>query len=418
MLAARAEPGRLGAPVTRPLAGFRVLDLTRMLAGPYASLLLADLGAEVIKIEDPDGGDPTRAIPPHYRAPHDSAYFLAANRGKKSVALDIRDPRGRTVFDRLVARCDALIDNFRPGARERLGLTPERLRAANPRLVIGSLSSFGADVPDRDVPTFDLVLQALGGGMSITGEPGRAPVRAGIPIGDLAGGMFLALAVVAQLLQRARGQLAAPADLSLLDCQAHLLTYVAQAHWCTGDVPARVGSGHTSVVPYQAFATADGWIVVAVFVEHFWVGLCEALGVPDLARDPRYASNAERVKHRATLVPQLEAAFRRDTTARWAGKLAAAGVPSGPLQDVSQVVRDPRLVARDVVTEVDHAALGPVPALGSVFRTQPPERPDRAAAPALGQHTAEVLRDLAGVAAPELAALVDAGLARVWNPAS
>ena len=404
--------------MTRPLAGFRVLDLTRMLAGPYASLLLIDLGAEVIKIEDPDGGDPTRAIPPHYRAPHDSAYFLAANRGKKSVALDIRDPRGRAVFDRLVARCDALIDNFRPGARERLGLTTERLRATNPRLVIGSLSSFGADVPDRDVPTFDLVLQALGGGMSITGEPGRAPVRAGIPIGDLAGGMFLALAVVAQLLQRARGQVPAPSDLSLLDCQAHLLTYVAQAHWCTGDVPARVGSGHTSVVPYQAFATADGWIVVAVFVERFWVGLCEALGLPDLARDSRFASNAARVAHRDALVPPLEAAFRRDTTARWAERLRAAGVPSGPLQDVSQVVRDRRLLARDVVTAVEHADLGTLPALGSVFRTQPPERPDGVAAPGLGQHTREVLRDLAGVAEPELAALVDSGLARVWNPAS
>jgi crotonobetainyl-CoA:carnitine CoA-transferase CaiB-like acyl-CoA transferase len=402
--------------LARPLEGFRILDLTRMLAGPYGTLLLADLGAEIVKIEDPAGGDPTRRIPPHYAEPDESAYFLAANRAKKSVALDVRDPDGRAAFDKLVATCDAVVDNFRPGARERLGLTPERLRASNPDLVICSLSSFGSDVEDRDVPTFDLVLQALGGGLSITGEPGRAPVRAGIPIGDLAGGMFMATSVCAQLLQRERTkQPPAPTDISLLDCQAHLLTYVAQTYWLTGNVPQRIGSGHTGVVPYHAFATADGWIVVAIFVERFWAGLCEALGIPEVATDERFASNAQRVVHRDEVMPLLETAIYAKPTAHWIGVLREAGVPAAPVHTVDQVVQDPRLTQRDLVTEVDHPTVGTIPALGGAFRTQPPEAADRTSAPVLGQHTRAVLKSC-GVGDDALDALVAKGAAVVWEP--
>jgi len=386
-----------------------------MLAGPYGTLLLADLGAEIVKIEDPKGGDPTRKIPPHYAEPNESAYFLAANRAKKSVALDVRDPEGRAAFDKLVATCDAVVDNFRPGARDRLGLTAEDLRAANPNVIVCSLSSFGGDVADRDVPTFDLVLQALGGGMSITGEPGRAPVRAGIPIGDLAGGMFMAMSVCAQLLQRERHDVVpAPTDLSLLDCQAHLLTYVAQTYWLTGNVPERIGSGHTGVVPYHAFATSDGWIVVAIFVERFWAGLCDALGIPGVATDERFASNAQRVVHRDEVMPLLESAFFAQSTDHWVGALREAGVPAAPVHSVDQVTQDERLKQRDMVTEVDHPTVGTVPALGAAFRTQPPERPDRTSAPVLGQHTREVLKSC-GVGDDALAALVARGAAVVWE---
>lgn len=395
-----------------PLTGVRVLDLTRMLAGPYGTLLLVDLGADVIKVEDPDGGDATRLIPPHYPS-GESSYFLAANRGKRSVALDTSTPEGRALLDRLVAVSDAVVDNFRPGARERLGLTPERLRAVRPDCVCVSLSSFGSDVPDRDTPTFDLVLQAVGGGMSITGEPGRPPVRAGIPIGDLAGGMFLAMAVLAGLVQRGRGERTAPVDLSLLDCQAHLLTYIAQATLLTGKVPGPVGSGHASVVPYQAFPTADGWIVVGIFVEHFFAKLCGCLGRPDLARDPRFVTNATRVTHRDALVPLLEAAFRAKPTAHWAKALAEAGVPAGPIQDVAQVLRDPRIRARDLITPVTHPTVGPIETLGSAFRTVPPGPAPTVPAPVLGQHTREVLAGLCRVPEAELARLAAAGIVRV-----
>ena len=310
------------------LAGVRVLDLSRMLAGPYGSMLLADLGAEVIKIEDPRGGDPMRAMGPPFLGPDgESAYFLSINRNKKSVALDLEAPEGRAVFHDLCRVSDVVWENFRPGVMARLGCAPETLRQLNPRLVVCSISAFGQEGPYREWPAFDLALQAMGGAMSLTGEAGRPPARMGLPMGDLAGGMFGALAVASALFRRAQTGEGTHFDLSLLDCQVSLLTYVAQYFWADGRVPGRVGSGHASVVPYQAFPTREGHVVVAVFAEKFWAGFCRAIERPDLAADPRFDSNARRVERREELVPVLEAVFSAADDRRVARPPAAGGRP-------------------------------------------------------------------------------------------
>jgi formyl-CoA transferase/CoA:oxalate CoA-transferase len=386
--------------------GVRVLDLSRMLAGPYGSMLLADLGAEVIKIEEPRGGDPMRAMGPPFLGPdRESAYFLSINRNKKSVALDLETAAGRGVFHDLCRVSDVVWENFRPGVMARLGCAPEALRGINPRLIVCSISAFGQAGPYREWPAFDLAVQAMGGGMSITGEAGRPPVRMGLPMGDLAGGMFGALAVAGALFRRAQTGEGATFDLSLLDCQVSLLTYVAQYFWADGRVPARVGSGHASVVPYQALATADGHLVVAVFAEKFWAGFCRAIDRPDLADDPRFDSNVKRVERREELVPILEAVFPARTTAEWLVRLQREGVPAAPINAVDQVLRDPQVLLRDMVVPLEHPKLGGLRTLGTPIRPAggPPFRP--APPPALGEHTDAVLRELLGYSVERLDAL-------------
>jgi formyl-CoA transferase/CoA:oxalate CoA-transferase len=400
--------------MTGPLAGVRVLDLSRMLAGPYGSMLLADLGAEVVKIEEPRGGDPMRVMGPPFlpgsSEPRESAYFLAINRNKQSVALDLEAPEGRAAFHELCRHADVVWENFRPGVMARLGCAPATLRALNPRLVVCSISAFGQEGPYRDWPAFDLALQAMGGGMSLTGEDGRAPARMGLPMGDLAGGLFGALAVAGALLARARTGEGATIDLSLLDCQVSLLTYVAQYFWADGRVPGRVGSGHASVVPYQALPTRDGHLVVAVFAEKFWAGFCRALGRADLVADPRFDTNQRRVAHRAELVPLLEGLFTARTTADWLARLQAEGVPTAPIQTVDAVLADPQVRLRDMVVDLAHPRLGPVPTLGTPIKLAgaAPFRP--APPPALGEHTDLVLGALPGYPAERLAALRRAGI--------
>ncbi len=389
--------------------GVRVLDLSRMLAGPYGSMLLADLGAEVIKVEEPGGGDPMRAMGPPF-LDGESAYFLAIDRNKKSVALDLERPEGRGVFFDLCRVADVVWENFRPGVMARLGCDPSTLRGLNPRLIVCSISAFGQAGPYRDWPAFDLALQAMGGAMSLTGEEGRPPVRMGLPMGDLAGGMFGALAVAGALFRRAGTGEGTVIDLSLLDCQVSLLTYVAQSFWADGRVPGRVGSGHASVVPYQAFATQDGFLVVAVFAEKFWSGFCRAIDRPDLATNPRFDSNPKRVERKAELVPVLEAIFPERTTAEWLGRLQREGVPTAPIQRVDEVLRDPQVLWREMVLDLEHPKLGTVKTLGTPIRPAgaPPFRP--APPPALGEHTDAVLGGLLGYPAARIEALRARGI--------
>jgi formyl-CoA transferase/CoA:oxalate CoA-transferase len=393
------------------LAGVRVLDLSRMLAGPYGSMLLADLGAEVIKIEEPGGGDPMRAMGPPFLGPdHESAYFLSINRNKKSVALDLEAPEGQAIFHDLCRVSDVVWENFRPGVMARLGCAPETLRQLNPRLVVCSISAFGQDGPYREWPAFDLALQAMGGAMSLTGEAGRPPARMGLPIGDLAGGMFGALAVASALFRRAQTGEGTHFDLSLLDCQVSLLTYVAQYFWADGRVPGRVGSGHASVVPYQAFPTQDGHVVVAVFAEKFWAGFCRAIERPDLAADPRFDSNPKRVERRDELVPVLEAVFPARTTAEWLVRLQREGVPVAPINTVDRVVSDPQVRLREMVVDLEHPTLGTLSTLGTPVRAagSPPFRP--APPRALGEDTASVLRELLGYQPERIDALRQRGV--------
>ncbi|HET7339950.1 MAG TPA: CoA transferase [Methylomirabilota bacterium] len=393
-------------------AGVRVLDLSRMLAGPYGSMLLADLGADVIKIEEPDGGDPMRVMGPPFLPDGESAYFLAINRNKKSLALDLTKPAGRQVFLDLAAGADVVWENFRPGVMERLGLAYATLAGVNPRLVMCSISAYGQDGPYRDWPAFDLALQAMGGAMSVTGEEGGSPVRMGLPMGDLAGGMFGAFAVAGALFRRERTGRGSHVDLSLLDCQVSLLTYMAQYFWTDGRVPRPLGSAHASVVPYGALATRNGHLIVAVFAEKFWGAFCRAAERPDWERDGRFASNRDRVAHRAALMPLVEARFRERTTEDWLARLHAAGVPAAPILSVDRVLSDPQVRHRRMVVELAHPRHGALATLGTPLKVDGEMEVPLAPPARLGEHTDLVLGEVLKYPAERIAALRHEGIVK------
>lgn len=385
--------------------GVRVLDLSRMLAGPYGSMLMADLGAEVIKIEEPDGGDPMRLMGPPFLPDGESAYFLSINRNKKSVALDLTTGSGREVFLDLVRVADVVWDNFRPGIMARLGADHQALRRVNPRVICCSISAYGQEGPYREWPAFDLALQAMGGAMSVTGEEGRQPVRMGLPMGDLAGGMFGAFAVAGALFRRERSGEGASIDLSLLDCQVALLAYLAQYFWADGKVPGPMGSAHTSVVPYQALTARDGHLVVAVFAEKFWAAFCHAMDRPDLAKDPRFDENRKRVANRGALMPIVEQAFLERTVEDWLVALRREGVPAAPIQSVDQVLDDPQVRLRQMVVDMRHPSVGTLPTLGTPIKVDGNLGLEVRLAPLLGEHTDEVLGALLGYGRERIDAL-------------
>lgn len=377
------------------LTGTIVLDLTQMLSGPYASLLLADLGARVIKIEDPETGDRIRGMGPHFNK-GESAYFLAVNRSKESVCLDLRQEKDRETFYKLVEKADVVLDNFRPRVLAKLGLEFDALKARNPRIIQLSLSAFGQTGPYREAPAFDLTLQALSGAMSVTGEPGRNPVRLGLPMGDLAGGAFAAMAISAALYRREKTGEGCRIDVSLLDCMVSLLTYMAGYYWHSGVVPGPIGSGHQSVVPYQAFRTKTIYIIIAVFVEKFWKALCDVLDLPDLADDPRFDSNLRRLENKDILIPMLQDRFLSGPGEEWLEKLTTAEIPCAPVNTLDRVFADPQVLHRGMVAEVDHPKCGRLKVLGNPVFIEGVER-SYLPAPLLGEHTRKVLQELLGL---------------------
>ena len=393
------------------LHGVRVLDLTRVLAGPFGSQLLADLGAEVIKIESPDGGDPTREMGPS--AHGSTAYFVSTNRNKQSIVLDLRRPEGQAVLHDLVRVSDVVLDNFRPGILPKLGADYDTLRAIKPDVICCSITGYGPDGPYADLPAFDLAIQALTGGMSVTGEPGRPPLRAGLSIADLGGGMFASTAICAALWHRERTGEGQRLDLTLLDTHIAMLTYLGQYWLSCGDVTEPVGSEHPSLAPYGAFATQDGYVVVAVIGEKFWRLLCDCLDDDAMRTNPRFAVNAQRVQHKDALRATLEDHFTELPTEEWVRRLRAAGVPCAPVNDLSQVFDDPQVVHRELVRTVDTAA-GPVPLMRGPFTTAAGRQDPPGMAPGLGADTETVLRDLLGYDADRLASL---RAARVLGPA-
>lgn len=387
------------------LSGVKVLDLSRMLAGPYGSLMLVDLGAEVIKIEEPDGGDPTRNFLEEGAVNNHSGYFVSCNRGKKSVTIDLRNPKGREIFYELVKLADVVYDNFRPSALAKMGADYETLKKIKPNIISCSISSFGHTVEDPDKPAFDLTIQALSGAMSITGEPGRPPVRLGIPLGDQAGGMYAAFAVAAALYHREKTGEGQKIDISLLDCMIALLTYMGQYYLLTGKVPQPIGSGHQNVVPYQAFKTADGYITLSTYVPKFWNGVCKALGREDLIDHPQYATNALRKENREVLIPLLESEFQKMPSEYWLRRLKEQDVPSANVNTVDKALAEQDVLARNMVVDIDHPIIGRYKTIGNPVKLSGVPKEEFAPSPLLGQHTEEVLRDWLGYSAEKIAEL-------------
>lgn len=375
-----------------PLDDLLVIDLTRALAGPFCTLMLGDLGARIIKVETPEGGDDTRGWGPPFIGA-ESAYFLGVNRNKEGLTLNLKEPRAKEILLLLLGRADVLVENFRPGTMERFGLGYAELRPRFPRLIYASISGFGQDGPLRERTAYDLILQGLGGLMSITGEEGGPPVKVGVAIADICAGMYAAFGILAALRVRertGRGQLV---DAALLDGQISWLTYAAGIYFATGENPGRLGSAHPTIVPYQAFQTADGYINVAVGSEAIWRRFCEVVD-PAVADDPRYTTNRERVAHRRELIQHLERIFVTKVTGAWMETLDAAGVPNGPILTVAEVFAHPQVRHRHMLVEVDHPTAGRIRQTGVPVKFSETPGAIRSAPPALGQHTDSILREL------------------------
>ena len=373
--------------MTSPLNGITILDLTRVLSGPYCTMLLADMGARVIKVEQPRSGDDTRHWGPPFLGT-ESAYFLSINRNKESVTLDFKHPEGRAILDRLIVKSDVIVENFRPGALARLGLDYASLAPAHPRLVYCSISGFGQTGPRRKEPGYDAVLQAEGGLMSITGSPDAPPVRVGVAIADIVTGMFAAQGVSMALYARertGRGQLV---DVSMLDTVAALLTYQAGIYFATDTPPVRLGNRHPTIVPYETFSASDGDFVLAVGNDEQWRRFCEVAG---LDAGEQFATNRGRVTGYAELRPIVAGVLRPHPRSYWIDKLTAAGVPCGSVRDLREVFSDPQLAAREMIVPMHHAAAGDIRVLGTPIKLSDTPAAMRAAPPTLGEHTDSVL---------------------------
>ncbi len=398
-----------------PLQGIRILDLTRAMAGPYCTMMLGDLGADVIKVERPGRGDESRGWGPPFVGepyasyPGESAYFVSTNRNKRSITVNMKSTAGLEIIHRLSANSDVLVENFRTGVLDNMGLGYEQLRGVSPRLVYCSISGYGRTGPYADRPGYDCVIQAEGGFMGITGPEEGPPYRVGVPIIDITAGMFSATAILAALRARdltGEGQLI---DLSLLDTQVALLANVASNYLVGGQEPRRLGNAHPNIIPYEAFRARDRWFMLAAGNERMWSILCDVLGRPELRADPRFADNNARLVNRQALRLILEEAFLARDADEWLAKLQHSGVPCGPINTIPEVFTHPQADARDLVTEVDHPSAGSVQLLGFPYKLSQTPAQVRRPPPMLGEHTKEVLVELLGYSTEEVTACEDAG---------
>jgi crotonobetainyl-CoA:carnitine CoA-transferase CaiB-like acyl-CoA transferase len=392
------------------LDGVLVVDLTRVLAGPYCTMMLGDLGADVIKIEEPRLGDDTRAWGPPFAPGGESAYFLSANRNKRSLTLNLKTADGKEILRRLIARGDVLVENFRTGTLESWGLDYASLQSIRPGLIVCSITGYGQTGPYRERPGYDFIVQAMGGFMSLTGPEAGEPYRAGIAISDLGAGMFAASAILAALFARERTGEGQRIDISLLDTQVALLSYVASNYLISGQLPRRYGNGHPNLVPYQSFQASDGYFAFAAGNDSQWKRFCARVGKAEWADDPLFATNRARVENRDAVVEQLKDLFRTRPVQAWMELCESIGIPSAPINRMDGVFADPQVAARGMRTEVDHPTAGRVPMIGSPLCI--PTSPTHVfrAPPTLGQHTQDVLVNVLGFTSEEVSAWREAGV--------
>jgi len=375
-----------------PLSGIRILDLSLIMAGPYCTLILGDLGAEVIKVEKPGEGEGARGMPPHFFE-GESAYFIAMNRNKKSITLDLKSEKGKEIFHELAKKSDVVIDNFRPGVVKKLGVDFDSLKKINPRIICCSISGYGQTGPFRDRPAFDLVIQARGGIMSYTGEPGQMPVRMGAPMGDLAGGLFAAQGILAALFQRERTGRGQSIDISLVDCQTSLLTYRGQYYLIAGEIAEAVGSGHVSAHPIKAFHTKTFDIVIDANTENIFADLCGAIGAPDMCKDPRFCTRPKRLENKKELYEILEKIFLEKTGEEWL-ELLEKKIPIAPINTIAKALSDPQTLHRNMVVEIDYEKGKRLKLLGNPIKMSEIDQEVFKRPPRLGEHTEEVLKGL------------------------
>jgi crotonobetainyl-CoA:carnitine CoA-transferase CaiB-like acyl-CoA transferase len=394
---------------TGPLAGIRVVDLTRVMTGPYCTMMLGDLGADVIKVEVPGKGDDTRAWGPPFLE-GEAAYYLSINRNKRSIALDLKSEAGKAVLWRLIEGADVLVENFSPGTLGRLGFGWDAVHARNPSLVFASISGFGQTGPGANRTAYDLIVQGMGGIMSVTGEPGGMPTRYGIPIGDISAGMFAAYAIAAALFARSRAGEGQYIDVSMFGGQVAMLTYQAATWFATGRVPEASGNAHPLIAPYDTFATKDGYVNIAVGNDGLWIRFCQAMGLDDMARDERFLTNAGRVSHRAEIYAAIEPVLQAMTTAEVVAALDAVSVPCGPINRVDAVFAEPQVAHMKLRREVEHPTLGPIAQTGFPYAFSNAELDIRRHPPMLGEQTEEILRE-AGFTAEEIAHILESGAA-------
>ena len=392
-----------------PLAGVRVLEVGNYMAGPFCGMQLADLGADVIKVEDPRGGDLSRRLEPIVDG--ESGNFVRLNRGKRSIALDLKRPAGNAAFRRLAAQADVIVENLRPGTMSDLGLAPRELLDANPRLIYAAVTGWGLDGPYADRPALDIIVQAMSGLMSITGEPGRAPVKVGVSISDLAAGLYATIAVMGALAVRARDGRGQLVDVSMFEASVSLAVWEAGTYFTTGEVPRAAGSAHKLVGPYQAIRASDGHFVIGATTPPNWTAFCRALGLEHLERDPRFADATARRERAEALIPLIEEVTATRPAAHWIALLRDAGVPCGEIQDYGHVFNDAHLAAREFFVDLVHPRLGSLKALGTPLRFESSRARIDRAGPMLGEHSRDVLAE-AGYDAGEIDQLVRSGVAR------
>lgn len=379
--------------MTQPLEGIKVVDLSRALAGPYCSMMLADMGADVVKIEMPGRGDDSRAWGPPFLE-GESAYFMSVNRNKKSMTLNLKKEKALEIIYKLIKNSDILLENFRPGTMEKLKLSYDEVREINPKIIYCSISGFGQDGPYRLFPGMDQVLQGMGGLMSITGEFNGPPVKVGIAVADIAGGMFAAFGIVTALFNRERTGKGEKIDNSLLDNQIAWLTYRAGSYFMSGEIPIPLGTGHPVIVPYQAFKAKDSYFNLAVGNDQLWEKFCAAVGLEDIKDDSKYATNSKRVENREELVKIIEKIISTKSAEDWLKILNDAGIPCGPIYTLDKVFKDPQVLHRNMVQEIEHPKAGKIKVTGVPIKLYNTHGEIKIPPPVLGQHTSEILREL------------------------